>query len=362
MIHRPPQKAMKQLLRAWLLAMFFLPAALVQAAVTLKENAPQIYTVKKDDTLWDIANIFLDKPWLWPQLWRTNTQIVNPHLIYPGDVLRIRIVDGQPVLELAREKKRLTLSPTTVRQTKAAPINTLPWSAIAPYVNQNEIVNQDQYQTLPHLLGNQNGDIRFISEDLVLSRSYGRPSDQYRVVRKQSTITGLDGEVLGIQIHHIANAKMVESNIASQWLVKVDASNLEARRGDRLYPGDFSTTQDMVLQAASTQRGNVVGNLHQHQLLGKNDVVILDLGNTDVSPGTVMGLYSQGPDIIDGSEPKYASEANAIRSVFKDGSTVTQPALKIGELVIFKTFDKASYGIITRARALVKNGDIVANP
>jgi len=160
MIHRIPKKAMKQVLRAWLLAVFFLPAAFVQAAVTLKESAPQTYTVKKDDTLWDIANIFLDKHWLWPQLWRTNIQIVNPHLIYPGDVLRLRMVDGQPVLELAHEKRRLTLGPSTVRQTKAAPINTLPWSVIAPYVNQNEIVDLDKYQTLPHLLGNQSGDIR----------------------------------------------------------------------------------------------------------------------------------------------------------------------------------------------------------
>ena len=362
MIHRRAEKAMKRKLQQWLLAIFLLPVSLVHAAVTLKDTAPQTYTVKKDDTLWDIANLFLEQPWLWPQLWRTNTQIVNPHLIYPGDVLRIKMVNGQPVLELAQEKKRLTLGPTTVKQTKAAPINTLPWTAIAPYINYNEIIDEENYEILPHLLGNQNGDIRFISEDLVLSRSYGRPSDQFRVVRKQSTITNLDGEILGIQIHHIANARMVESSIPTQWLVRVDNSNLEARRGDRLYAGDFSAAQDMVLQPATEQRGRVVGNLHQHQLLGKNDVVVLDIGSQDISPGTVMGLYSQGPDIIDGAEPAYASEANAIRSAFQDGSTVTQPALKIGELVIFKTFEKASYGIITRARGLVKNGDIVANP
>ena len=88
----------------------------------------------------------------------------------------------------------------------------------------------------------------------------------------------------------------------------------------------------------------------------------MDLGSEQVSPGTVMGLYSQGPDIIDGELPKYAGENNAMYSVFNDGSTVHQPAIKIGEIVIFKTFDKASYGIITRARELVKTGAIVANP
>ncbi|QCZ91977.1 LysM peptidoglycan-binding domain-containing protein [Salinimonas iocasae] len=362
MTGRPQNVKGKRAWRHWLVALVLLPLSVVQAAVTLKEDAPKTYTVKKDDTLWDIANLFLDKPWLWPQLWRTNTQIVNPHLIYPGDVLRIRMVDGQPVLEVAREKKRLTLTPSTQKQTKPAPINALPWSAIAPYVNQNEIIAKDKYEILPHLLGNQRGGIRFISDDLVLSRSYGRPQDQYRVVRKQSTIEDLDGNVLGIQIHHIANAKMVESNIPTQWLVKVDNSNLEARRGDRLYSGKTPEPQDMILQPATSQRAHVVGNLHQHELLGKNDVVVVDLGSEDIQPGTVMGIYAQGPDIIDGDEPRYASESNAVKSPFNDGSTVIQPALKIGELVIFKTFDKASYGIITRAREMVKNGDIVANP
>ncbi|WP_018982131.1 LysM peptidoglycan-binding domain-containing protein [Salinimonas chungwhensis] len=348
--------------RHWLVALLFVPLSMVQAAVTLKETAPKTYTVKKDDTLWDIANLFLDKPWLWPQLWRTNTQIVNPHLIYPGDVLRIRMVNGQPVLEVAREKKRLTLSPSTVKQTKPSPINTLPWSAIAPYVNQNEIIAEDKYEILPHLLGNSSGGIRFITDDLVLSRSYGRPQDQYRVVRKQSTITDMNGAVLGIQIHHIANANMVESKIPTQWLVKVNESNLEARRGDRLFAGELPEPQDMILQPATTQRAHVIGNLHQHQLLGKNDVVVIDLGHADIQPGTVMGIYAQGPAIIDGENPRYASEANAVSSPFKDGSTIIQPALKVGELIIFKTFEKASYGIITRAREMVKNGDIVANP
>lgn len=345
-----------------LVALLCLLPAVTGFAVTLKEDAPKTYTVKKHDTLWDIANLFLDKPWLWPELWRNNTQIVNPHLIYPGDVLRIRMVDGKPVMEVVRDKKRLTLSPSLVKETKPSPIGMLPWSAIAVYVNQNEIMDEDSYHMLPYLLGNQSADLRFVNDDLVLSRRYGRPNDQYRVVRKQSTITNDEGDLLGIQIHHVADASMVETAAADQWLVKVDESNFEARRGDRLYAGEFTGGQDMILQPADSQRGVVVGNLHQHDLLGKHDVVIVDLGRADVTPGTVMGIYAQGPDIIDGEEPRYANESNVVRSVFNDGSTVEQPALKIGELVVFKTFDKASYGIITRSDGLVKDGNIVARP
>ncbi len=336
--------------------------AMVSLAVTLKNDAPETYTVKKNDTLWDIASLYLDKPWLWPELWRNNTQIVNPHLIYPGDVLRIRMVDGKPVMEVVRDKKRMTLSPEMIKENKPSPIGMLPWSAIAIYVNQNEIISEDDYDMLPYLLGNQSASLNFVTDDVVLSRRYGRPDDQYRVVRKQSTIRDTEGEVLGIQIHHVADATMLEESAGSQWLVKVDDSNFEARRGDRLFSGEFTDAQDMVLQAATEQRGHVIGNLHQHNLLGKHDVVIVDLGSSDVAPGTVMGLYAQGPDIIDGEKPRYANESNVVRSVFNDGSTVQQPALKVGEVIIFKTFDKASYGIITRTNGVVKNGFIVAKP
>ena len=345
-----------------LLAVLLALPAMVSLAVTLKNDAPETYTVKKNDTLWDIASLYLDKPWLWPELWRNNTQIVNPHLIYPGDVLRIRMVDGKPVMEVVRDKKRMTLSPEMVKENKPSPIGMLPWSAIAIYVNQNEIISEDDYDMLPYLLGNQSASLNFVTDDVVLSRRYGRPDDQYRVVRKQSTIRDTEGEVLGIQIHHVADATMLEESAGAQWLVKVDDSNFEARRGDRLFSGEFTDAQDMVLQAATDQRGHVIGNLHQHNLLGKHDVVIVNLGSSDVAPGTVMGLYAQGPDIIDGEKPRYANESNVVRSVFNDGSTVQQPALKVGEVIIFKTFDKASYGIITRTNGVVKDGFIVAKP
>ncbi len=331
-------------------------------ALTLKDDAPVTYTVKKNDTLWDIANMFLEQPWLWPELWRNNTQINNPHLIYPGDVLRIRYVDGEPVIELVREKSHIVLSPSSAKTVKPSPINMLPWDAIAPYVDQNEILDEDAYERLPHILGNQVGDIRFVTDDLVLSRKFGRAKDQYRIVRKQATIKNMDGEDLGIQIHHIADADMVEARAGDEWLVKVKQSNFEAKRGDRLFAGKFSSAKEMTLVAADDQRGFIVDNLHSRGLVGKYDIVILDLGKRDIKPGSVMGIYAQGPNIIDGDSPKYEGEGNVVRSVFDDGSTVEQPALKIGELVVFKTFDKASYGIITRASELVKRGAIVANP
>ena len=66
--------------------------------LTLKPDAPKSYTVKQGDTLWDISGLYLAQPWLWPQLWKLNPQLDNPHLIYPGDVLSLSFdADGNPV-------------------------------------------------------------------------------------------------------------------------------------------------------------------------------------------------------------------------------------------------------------------------
>lgn len=58
------------------------------AATPPKTESVQ-YTIKKGDTLWDIANTFLKDPFLWPFIWKANPPITNPDLIYPGNKLEI---------------------------------------------------------------------------------------------------------------------------------------------------------------------------------------------------------------------------------------------------------------------------------
>jgi len=73
-----------------------------RAAVGAGRQPPDAYTVKRGDTLWDISSIFLTSPWRWPELWGMNKeQIANPHLIYPGQTLRLVKGDGRARLELA---------------------------------------------------------------------------------------------------------------------------------------------------------------------------------------------------------------------------------------------------------------------
>lgn len=339
-------------------------------SILVKNSAPEVYMVKKGDTLWDISNMYLDKPWLWPQLWRTNIHITNPHphphLIYPADKLRlVKNEKGETVLEVVRElaKPKIKLSPKEIKSFKTAdPIPALLWSVIKPYIENEMIMSKQAYDRYPYVLGNQEGSVRYVTDNLVLGKAFRRSKEDLNIVRKQNELYDMDGNFVGLQIRHLADAKLVDADIGKQKLIKIIQAKLEVKRGDKIIPAVKNVPDEIFLAAAEGQTGYIIDDLEQHNLLGKYNVVVLDLGADQVSAGTIMGIYRQGPKIIDGKQPKYEGENNVIRSAFNRGDEISQPALKVGEVVVFKTFDIASYALITKSARVIKRGMIVAKP
>lgn len=53
------------------------------------QNSPtQNYEVMNQDTLWDISKVLFADPFFWPKIWSFNTDILNPHEIKPGWIVR----------------------------------------------------------------------------------------------------------------------------------------------------------------------------------------------------------------------------------------------------------------------------------
>src|SRR5215831_6683637 len=104
----------------------------------IRPDAPDQYVVQRGDTLWDISAKFLKEPWRWPEIWRLNKdQIRNPHLIYPGNT--VRLDRAGPTLALVERGGRPQgsgrLQPRVREEALAVEaIPTIPFKVIEPYL------------------------------------------------------------------------------------------------------------------------------------------------------------------------------------------------------------------------------------
>ena len=139
------------------LLLYIVSAGLMLAqAVELNPDHPNSYEVVKGDTLWDISSKFLSDPWSWPEIWHVNPAIENPHLIYPGDIIRLGFVDGKPVLSLERGRPTIKLSPNK----RATPINqaipTIAVGAIEPFLIRPRVLTQEDIDSAAYIVASEN--------------------------------------------------------------------------------------------------------------------------------------------------------------------------------------------------------------
>lgn len=119
---------------------------------------PTSYTVKKGDTLWGIADVFLKTPWYWPEIWHVNTQIDNPHLIYPDDVISLVYINGQPQLivsDKVGQRRGLSgterMSPRIRVNPISQSINSIPLDAVEQFMAHPRVVTKEQLDESPYL-------------------------------------------------------------------------------------------------------------------------------------------------------------------------------------------------------------------
>ena len=219
-----------------------------QAENLLKPNHPEQYVVQKGDTLWDIAGIFLNEPWLWPEIWQLNPQIANPHLIYPGDQLEIIYQDGKPRLRL--RAGALRLSPRIRENPWDAAIPTVPIDAIAPFLSLPYALNAGELNAAPYV-------VAFADEHIVAGagqRIYVRSIDsdtysKFDIIRPGGPYKDADtGEILGYEGLFIGSAELRRTGDPATLMVT--AAQQEVVVGDRMVP-------------AATEKGT--GNFHPRE-------------------------------------------------------------------------------------------------
>lgn len=322
----------------------------------LREGAPETYVVQRGDTLWDISARFLSDPWLWPDIWTVNPEIANPHLIYPGDIIRLVWVDGQPRLVLDRAPSVDRLQPRIRESDTAEAIHVIPLEVIRPFLSRPQIIARDELDDAPYLLRAVDGRLMSGEGHRVYARGFADQGDNmnlnWTVVRKGQALTDPDnGDILGYEAEYIAEA--VVDRLGDPVTVALISSRQEALAGDRLIDLTGSGLEAGLQPRAPRTEvdGRIVARLGGGMQIGQYHVVAINRGADDgLEPGMVLSMWQAGESIRDPHA----------RGWFR--RKVQLPDERTGELLVFRTWGRISYGLVMRATRDMNIGDIVRNP
>jgi hypothetical protein len=330
----------------------------------LNPNAPKSYTVKRGDTLWGIASTFLRDPWLWPEVWYINPQVANPHLIYPGDTLALAFgKDGKPIIRLeqggaARLDPRLRSSPLD------GAIPTIPYSAISAFLSRPSVLTDDQIRTAPHV-------VAFKDEHVVAGTGHvvyiadlkGQPNSRYSIVHVGDPLRDPDdNKVLGYQGIYTATALVSRSGEPTTALL-IDTA-IETVQGDKVLAADLDVPLNFMLRAPRNDvHGRIISVIDGTEDIGQYQIVVINRGKRHgIDAGHVLAVDTAGMVVRDvyGKQPAYARYLGGAGTQF--APKVRLPDERAGTVLIFKSYDRLSYGLVVGANNVIRIHDVVHNP
>ncbi len=327
----------------------------------IRPGAPMNYTVKRGDTLWDISSLFLRDPWLWPEIWQINQQVENPHLIYPGDVLSLAYgADGRPMIRLS-QAGAARVSPRLRSSDLDGPIATIPYSAIASFLARPSVISAEQLKTAPHVLAFRDGHMVGGSDHEIYVRDLvGQERTSYNVVHVGDPLRDPEnGDVVGYMGTYAATAVITRAGNPAKAMLTSTAR--ETLQGDRLIANDL--TPPMNFSPRSPDRpvkGQIIAVVDGVELIGQYQIVVINRGaRNGIEMGHVLAVDQAGEVVRD------TFGQRSFLGV-KPGSAfapkVQLPNERSGTMLVFRVYDRVSYGLIVSAENAIRVADHVRNP
>jgi hypothetical protein len=367
-----------------LLAGMLVTVAVYAAGAQLRADHPDSYTVRRGDTLWDISAKFLSKPWLWPEIWQANPQVRNPHLIYPGDVLNLSFINGP----------RLKLEPSVHREGQA--VTAIPLDQLRMFLKDMRVLNSNEVRAAPYVVGFEEARLRgAVGQNLYVRGLKSAPGQRWAIVRPTHVFRGfsqdgkngagedvvgheLDSDVamvrtpwledfrddghygrgndLGVEVSVIGTAETLRDGDPSTLLL-LDATQ-EIRTGDRVLPLDGPAYDPYYYPHAPQslpRDARVIAFADAMDAVGSRQVVALSIGAKDgVDNGQTYALFQPGETVHDD-----VASSSWDRGV---GEKVTLPEEFVGHVMVFRTFDRVSYGLVMDGLRPVHRGDRLELP
>jgi hypothetical protein len=337
--------------------------------IPLTSDAPDEYVVKTGDTLWDISKVFLRDPWYWPEIWYVNPQVQNPHLIYPGDVLKLVYIDGQPRVTLG-ERGGATeggggkrLSPEVRREQLSQAITAIPYDVIASFMGRPTLLDGDQVKRAPYVVAMRDGHvIGAVGNEIYAKGIRDAAADsRYSIIHVDEKLYDPeDGDLLGYSALYVGSGPVATTGDPAK-LVLTDSSR-EALQGDKLFPESVDVNVDFVPHApASDVKARVIA-VRDHTRMGQYQVIALNRGQrAGLEPGHVLAISHAGSVVRD-SYSKGGMQATTSSTSRGRGKAVQLPDERVGLAMVFKAFDRMSYALVMETSHEIRQGDLAGNP
>jgi len=266
------------------LSLLTLLLTIFSALPAFSQEQDQTYIIKKGDTLWGISERFINDPYYWPNLWANNPDITNPHLIYPGQ--EVRIYNGRLVLVPTYDspaseipiQQTEEMTPSGIVSEKVPPVaktifktgggsegfilaDEKPLGIIIDSVDDRSLLTEN--------------DTVFLKMEDAAIVSVG---DTYSLYKKgDKIIHPITGEEFGNMMHDLGYLQVTSvgnGNVTA----RIGKVFREVERGAELY--DYiPPVMELSMKKAKTEMGGYILATREEKLTqGQEDVIFVDLG------------------------------------------------------------------------------------
>jgi hypothetical protein len=326
--------------------------AICAPAVAAEE--PIIYTVEKGDTLWGISKRFIKDPYYWPNLWSNNPAIGNPHLIYPGQKLRIH--DGRieiiPVEGVTEEAAVTEAAPAEEAAPSARPEEV---KLVDIYGGARSFIGIGEVATLGTLIDSTESRVLLYEGETayfeMADLAAVTPGQRFELIELGTPVTHpVTQQEIGYQVNHLGFAE-VTGTTSSVAVAIIKDSTREIQRGARVRPYVESPTFIPRKPATADLQGFIVAADEGKIALSQLDVIHVDLGGAD-------GL-EVGNELILFRQRTLTKSARPIKQLDPDNFVVL-PDIELGKAIVIATQELSAAALVLEVSNLpIYRGDSV---